>query len=353
MDLLLEVLNGLPEYQSLVDCCRRNQTVAVTGAAQINRSHLIAALARQLDRPVVIVCQDDMAAARTAAELQAFLGGPVETLPTRDLTLYDATVVSRQWEQQRLRQLYDLAQGRTRVQIMSAEAAVLRTVPRAQLQAAAITLHCGMQLEPAALARRLLASGYTRGSLVEGVGQFAMRGGIVDVFSPARDAPVRIEFFGDEVDTMGQFDAQTQRRTENLEALTILPVAECLPQLHPGGIAGLCADLEALIARQQRRRHPNEALLQTLRQDRERLENGEDLPAADRYMALIYPALATALDYAPEDAIILLCDHGNIRRAIRQQQDQMGQLLDGLLETGQLAGSSAIFTVPGSSCAKT
>ena len=225
MDLLLEVLNGLPEYQSLVDCCRRNQTVAVTGAAQINRSHLIAALARQLDRPVVIVCQDDMAAARTAAELQAFLGGPVETLPTRDLTLYDATVVSRQWEQQRLRQLYDLAQGRTRVQIMSAEAAVLRTVPRAQLQAAAITLHCGMQLEPAALARRLLASGYTRGSLVEGVGQFAMRGGIVDVFSPARDAPVRIEFFGDEVDTMGQFDAQTQRRTENLEALTILPVA--------------------------------------------------------------------------------------------------------------------------------
>ena len=67
VDLLLEVLNGLPEYQSLVDCCRRNQTVAVTGAAQINRSHLIAALARQLDRPVVIVCQDDMAAARTAA----------------------------------------------------------------------------------------------------------------------------------------------------------------------------------------------------------------------------------------------------------------------------------------------
>ena len=346
MDLLLEVLNGLPEYQSLVDCCRRNQTVAVTGAAQINRSHLIAALARQLDRPVVIVCQDDMAAARTAAELQAFLGGPVETLPTRDLTLYDATVVSRQWEQQRLRQLYDLAQGRTRVQIMSAEAAVLRTVPQAQLQAAAITLHCGMQLEPAALARRLLASGYTRGSLVEGVGQFAMRGGIVDVFSPARDAPVRIEFFGDEVDTMGQFDAQTQRRTENLEALTILPVAECLPQLHPGGIAGLCADLEALIARQQRRRHPNEALLQTLRQDRERLENGEDLPAADRYMALIYPALATALDYAPEDAIVLLCDHGNIRRAIRQQQDQMGQLLDGLLETGQLAGELCDFYSP-------
>ena len=93
-------------------------------------------------------------------------------------------------------------------------------------------------LENVTLARRLLASGYTRGSLVEGVGQFAMRGGIVDVFSPASDAPVRIEFFGDEVDTMGQFDAQTQRRTENLEALTILPVAECLPQLHPGVLGG-------------------------------------------------------------------------------------------------------------------
>ena len=96
MDLLLSVLKGLPEYQSVLDCCKKGAPVALTGLAQINRTHLIAALIRELDCPVAVICQDDMAVSRTAEELQAFLDcGPIAQLPLRDLTLYDAAVVSR------------------------------------------------------------------------------------------------------------------------------------------------------------------------------------------------------------------------------------------------------------------
>lgn len=87
----------------------------------------------------------------------------------------------------------------------------------------------------AQLAEALSAAGYIRCDQVEGVGQFALRGGILDVYAPGMDAPARVEFFGDEVDAMGSFDLSTQRRTENLEEVRLLPAAETLPQLAPRG----------------------------------------------------------------------------------------------------------------------
>lgn len=146
--------------------------------------------------------------------------------------------------------------------------------------------------------------------MVEGVGQFSLRGGILDVFSPAQDAPIRCEFFGDTLDAMGYFDTVTQRRTEVLEQAVLLPASEVQPRLHPEGLPGLVADLQALIARQKRRKKPHAPLIATLERDLERLENGVSFPAADRYCGLIYPEFACAADYLSKDACVVFCDHG-------------------------------------------
>ncbi len=344
MHIILSALQGLPEYRRLLEAVARGRVAALSGAGQITRSHVIAALAEDAGRPMVVVCQDDAAARRIQAELAAFLGWTAPVLPTRELTLYDAAVVSRGWEQQRLRQLYDLAAGRTKLQIMSLEALCLRTMPREVLAAAAVTLRVGASCPLDGLVRRLEAAGYARCALVEGVGQFALRGGILDVYSPAYDSPVRAEFFGDELDAMGHFDALTQRRTGNLEEAVLLPVAETQPRLHPEGLAGLCAQLEAMIARQRRRKNPNEALMRTLAHDRELLEQGVSLPAADRYLSLIYPQGAAAADYISRDAVVVFCDHGNLLRAAKARQEQLGQELDGLLQSGMVAGELCDFS---------
>ena len=104
------------------------------------------------------------------------------------------------------------------------------------------------------LIEKLNSAGYSRCPMVEGPGQYAIRGGILDIYSPAEDLPVRAEFFGDELDTMGHFDPSTQRRTGNTETLTILPIGETQASLHPSGIDGLCKDLQTLIQRQKRRK---------------------------------------------------------------------------------------------------
>ena len=344
MKTLLSVLKTIPEYQGLLDCLSRNESSAVTGIGQINRSHMIAGLRQDTAAPMVVVCQDDLGARKLQEELKAFLGDTFPILPGRELTLYDTAVVSRAWEQKRLRQLYDLGQGNTALQIFTWESLSQRTMPPQVLVNSAFTLESGNEYDLDQLIALLTNAGYSRCGMVEGPGQFAVRGGILDVFSPATDRPFRAEFFGEELDTMGYFDPDTQRRTENTDRVVILPVGETQPRLHPQGVSGLCEDLRNLIARQQRRKTLNEPLIQTLEKDLEKYENGVQNPASDRYMALIYPEMATAMDYVPDNATIVILDQGNLKRTARSRTEEMGMQLDSLLQGGILAGELCDYT---------
>ncbi len=338
MEKLISSLKMIPEYGILLDSIQKGLSSAVTGIGQMNRSHLIAGLCRFIDRPVVLICQDDMAAKRLQEELKAFLSAEVPSLPSRELTLYDSSVVSRAWEQKRLRQFHALQNGNTPIQIFTWEALSQRTIPPAVLKNAVFSLEVGGEYEMNTLAEKLTNLGYSRCAMVEGPGQFAVRGGILDIHSPAEDFPVRLEFFGDELDTMGYFDPDSQRRTENISSVVILPVGETQPRLHSGNLQGLCKDLQHMISRQQRRKNINEALVKTLERDLEKYTNGISNPASDRYMSLIYPEFATAMSYLPQNALIVLCDQSSLHRAARSRVEEVGLQLDSLLQAGLVAG---------------
>ena len=343
MEKLLSFLKSIPEFGLLTNSLKAGEAAAVTGIGQINRSHLIAGIRSELTAPLVLLCQDDMSAKRLQEELKAFTEEEAPILPARELTLYDTSAVSRGWEQKRLRQLYELYAGKTPVQIMTWESASQRTIPPKVLTGASFALTVGHEYRIENLVEMLVSSGYSRCPMVEGPGQFAVRGGILDVYSPAADRPVRVEFFGDELDTMGYFDPETQRRTENVQSILVLPVSETQPRLHPSGIAGLCNDLRSLINRQRRRKAPNEALIKTLEKDLERYENDLLNPASDRYMALIYPEFTTAFDYIPKESILILCEHSSIHRAAKTRIEEVGLLLDSHLQGGTLAGELCDF----------
>ena len=343
MDKLLSVLQQMPEYRTLREYVEKNQSAAVTGVSQICRSHLIAGLYAHTQYPLTVICQDDMSAKKLHDELLAFLGLDAPVLCSRELTLYDSAVVSRAWEQKRLRQLYDLTRGTTRLQIMTWDAMSQRTIPPETLKQAAFTLESGNEYNLDSLIQKLVSSGYSHCGMVEGPGQFAVRGGILDIYSPAADRPVRMEFFGDELDTMGYFDPVSQRRTENVTEFTVLPVGETQPRLHEQGIPGLCADISKLIAVQKRRKNLNEPLIKTLEKDLEKYENDISNPASDRYMGFIYPEFTTAMDYIPEGSILVLCDQANLHRSAKARTEDMGLQLDSMLQGGLLAGELCDF----------
>ena len=343
MKPLLSALNDIPEYRSLLAAIDNGACpAAFSGLSAVHRAHFAAGIRQELGRPVVVVCADEGEAERMARDLAALSGEAVRTLSTREFTFHNAAVVSRQYEHRRLSTLRALAAGECPLLVCTVESILQRTIPKTLLTQAAQVLRMGERHDLGELAGTLAAAGYTRCEQVEGVGQFALRGGILDFFSPAHPKPVRVEFFGDEIDAMGLFDPDTQRRIENLGAAEILPAAEVLPQFTPGGYGGLLDGLDRLIS-QAKRRKGSETLVQTLEEDRERLSASTAFPAMDRYIALIYPVMATAADYFPEDAVVVLSESPRVAERGKSYLWQLGEDAKALMERGELAGELADF----------
>ena len=343
MKPLLSALNDIPEYRSLLAAIDNGACpAAFSGLSAVHRAHFAAGIRQELNRPVVVVCADEGEAERMARALAALSGEAVRTLSAREFTFHNAAVVSRQYEHRRLSTLRALAAGECPLLVCTVESILQRTIPKTLLTQAAQVLRMGERHDLGELAGTLAAAGYTRCEQVEGVGQFALRGGILDFFSPAHPKPVRVEFFGDEIDAMGLFDPDTQRRIENLGAAEILPAAEVLPQFTPGGYGGLLEGLDRLIS-QAKRRKGSETLVQTLEEDRERLAASTAFPAMDRYIALIYPVMATAADYFPEDAVVVLSESPRVAERGKSYLWQLGEDAKALMERGELAGELADF----------
>ena len=329
MKELLAALNTVPEFNALLAALDGGRSpVAVSGLSLTHRAYFAAGLRERTGRPVVVLCADEADVHRLADDITALTGEKAAVLPSREFTFHNAAVVSREWEHKRFSTLWAmLGEEPPAFTVIPAEAAVQRTMPPEVLGRAGMTLRMGKQYDLNDLAERLTAAGYARCAQVEGVGQFALRGGILDFFSPAHAQPVRVEFWGDDVDSIGLFDVQSQRRTDSLEEALILPAAEALPQLAPGGSAGLARALA-------QRRGASDQLAATLERDRECLENGLSFPAIDRYLALIYPKMATALDYFPPDAAVLISESPRFMERCKNYLWQLNEDVKALGESG-------------------
>jgi len=337
---LNEAVAGLPEVQELLQSIDAGRCpVAVSGLAPVHRALVAAALRQATGRPLLLLCADEGEAARMAADLAALTGEAPLLLFAREWRLRDRVAASHGFEQQRLGTLCAMADGRAPIVVATVDGLQQRTLPPTALRDAALTLAPGQRHNLRALVRRLAAGGYARADQVEGVGQFAVRGGILDVWSPLAE-PVRVEFFDDEIDAMGEFDVATQRRTKNLARLTVLPAAEVLPDAAEGGREALLARIEHAAKTLEKRRGA-ESAVQTLRRDAERLRG--DLPPGgmDRYLAACYPTAVSGADYLAPDALVLPSDGARVLERAKNGLWELQQDAQPLIESGELAGAFA------------
>ena len=344
MKHLLEKLISLPEAAELL---RRIEDggcpAAVTGLQPVHRACLGAAVAQASGRPAVFLCGDESEARQLAGDLAVLLEEPPVMLLSREWQFRPGAVSSRDWERGRLAALYALSKGGARAVVATADALMARTMPPELLKDLSITLRTGERRDLRELTDRLLAAGYTHCQQVEGVGQYAIRGGILDVFSPLMEQPVRCEFFDDEIDSMGSFDLGTQRRTKNLDTALVLPAAEVLPRQAKGGLKGLSDKLLALAEKLEKKNSPAAA---RLREDGERLKNDSVPDGMDRYLAAVYPDSVSGVHYLPSDAVVMLCEAGRVDERVKGSLLQNRQDMEALMEAGILAGDYAKLLLP-------
>ena len=338
MEHFLQQLAAIPEVAELI---RRVDgggcPAAVTGLQPVQRACVGAAVARASRRSAVFVCGDEREVRQLAGDLETLMGVRPVLLLSREWQLRPGAVASREWERSRLAALYDMARGEAAVVVATADALMQRTLPPKLLSSLAVTLKTGGRADLKVLAESLLSAGYTRCDQVEGVGQFALRGGILDVFSPLMDQPVRCEFFDDEIDSMGSFDPATQRRTANVTSALLLPAAEVLPSAVPGGAADLAERLLRLAEKLEKKPRTVETAAQ-LREDAQRLQNGAEVGGLDRYLAAVYPKAAAGVHYLPAESLVFLCESGRVDERVKNTLLQNKQDVEALLEAGVMAG---------------
>jgi len=226
------------EQSSSFDRVRRHLSLGVgrrrlSGLTNTARTLYLPLLARAAKHPVIVVVADNKAAEALEPSLRAGceLTGAVDPdrvvrLPAHDVLPFENLSPHPDVQEQRAAALYKLATGAVSILIAPAEAAALRLFDRNYYASLAVTIRRGEELDVEILTAHLASVGYTQMDLVEMPGQFTRRGGILDVYSPEADRPVRIEFFGDEIDTIRKFDPETQRSQSGLDETQLLPLTE-------------------------------------------------------------------------------------------------------------------------------
>ena len=205
----------------------------VSGLTATARSLYLPLMARAAKQPVVVIVADNKAAETLELMLRAGcdLTGAIDPdsvvrLPAHDVLPFENLSPHPAVQEQRASALWKLATGQASILIAPVEAAALRLFDRDYYAGLAITLHRGEEVDIETLTTHLASVGYTQMDQVEMQGQFTRRGGILDVYSPESERPVRIEFFGDEIDTIRLFDPETQRSQSHQDSAELLPLTE-------------------------------------------------------------------------------------------------------------------------------
>ncbi|MBF6590966.1 MAG: hypothetical protein IVW57_10625, partial [Ktedonobacterales bacterium] len=267
---LLPLLAARSEFQRLrARIAPGTQAPVPYGVNEAARPYIVATLAAELGRPLLYVVRDSEHVRPTAEALAGLLGPELPVLPylDRDALPYERLMPDVEAVQLRMRALTALSQSDSAcVVVCSARALTQPVPPPREFANALLRLRTGAQMSPRRLLEHLLELGYEPVAEVEEVGQVSHRGGIVDVFAPALERPVRVEFWGDEMDSIRTFDPTTQRSLNPRTDIVIGPAREALatrgPQaterlarldtlgMNPDARARWERDLEALRARQ-------------------------------------------------------------------------------------------------------
>ena len=337
---LTECLKHNKDFSALLQKLEAGECpIAISGLSAVHKAHIISAVRMITKKPVVCIYADELDARRAARDISVMCGEEARILPALERSFHDVDSASHEFEHERIAALKALADGTAGITLAPVFSLLQRTAPPSEVAGKSITVKLGEEHSQDELIKKLSSYGYTRTDTVESEGQFAVRGGIVDVFSPGAENPVRIEFFGDEIDSMGYFEAETQRRVENAKAVHFLPAAS----IGEDSYSELGDALREALSREQRRKKKNERMIKTLETDIELIENGLPLRARDRYFNLIYPEHHCALDYISDDTIIFVDDYYRIRDAAGRERKRELDDVKSLIFSGILLPETDAF----------
>lgn len=301
-----------------------NAPVGAIGLSDVAKCFAIHCICEKGEKAFIIT-PDEASAVKLQEGLSQLQQG-VLLYPSRELTFVEVAGVSREFEHIRLGVLSRILQGDYSAVVMSANAACQYTMPPSELEKRSFSISVNDEIDVNSLTEKLVLAGYCRYEQVEGTSQFAVRGGIIDIFPPYLDEPVRIEMWGDNVDTISSFDIYTQRRNKSLDAIQITPANEVLfdsAEKLAEKIEGVAKSLKGKAVKAREK----------LYDDCDKLRNGISLSCIDKYISLCYSS-SGIFDYF--EGRLFVAESGRVKEKCIKQERLDTEDLKWFVEDGTL-----------------
>ncbi len=336
------VLDNYDQYQKLINNIN-NTPISVCSVEESAQAQLVYSLQKREGVCSLVICYSDMEA-RAFADMLGTYTNNFEVFVSKEYVFYNIETTARTNTNQRLSAISALMHGDKKIIISSLDAILQYTLKKEDAISAAITFRQGEVFEIDELLKTLVYMGYSREEIVEGEGQFAIRGGILDIYPPGLDNPVRIEFFDNEVDLIRIFDPYSQRSTQNIDEVQIIPARELL--LDDKQKELLLNEIEKRIAKAKKQNEDGEHLLSILAQEKEALQERTYFPSLDKYVHLIYDKIPTILDYLKPEDMVFVVDPKRIEDRAKTFEWEKGEIITDLINKGIMDKNSNELFLP-------
>ncbi len=327
------------EYRQLCEALNEKRgrplPLLATGLSEGARSLFYASLCedrRQINTPMLLILPSEKEINRLAASLSDW-GLRCKPYMLRDYILRNITA-SHEYEHERLSVLYAILNNTCDVVLTTPDAAAQYTMPEMRLTARIRRIAMSDTCEIGEVAAFLADCGYTAVEMVESSGQYSKRGDILDIYPPTLDKPVRMEFFGDEIDRMSTFDIMSQRRMDEINEIYLLPVREVIPTSEER------KELAALI-RGRSKKLTDLTVRTALAEEAEILESGRELSCIDKYISWLYPEKECLLSYFASDSLFVIEDYPAVIDRMRSYEFQENESIVSQLEGGLVSAEYA------------
>jgi transcription-repair coupling factor (superfamily II helicase) len=336
LESLLALLQGVPEYHALLETLRAGGVTVDQRVLRAARPFVVASLARDLNMPVVVVTASVERAYNIAEQLPVWLpDAPILRFAEPSVLFYDRAPWSDQAIRSRIAALAALCppvgvsadpDEKPPIIVTSALALMQRTLPTREFKLGSRALKRGTRQDPDKLLRQWLSLGYTPETTVTRPGTFSRRGGIIDIFPMADTVPVRLEFFGDEIDSMRLFDPVDQRSAAQIDQVIITPAREAIPK-YGGAVAD---SLSAWFAQQ-----PDDEAAGAIGDEAD-LRSETAFPNLEFYLPYLVGSSASLLDYLPENALVIVEEWDALADTVAELESQAINMEHEKRDSGQL-----------------
>ena len=335
-----------PAYQKLKDAIAAGGVTQLEGLPVAAKGWLLAQLQRELDRPLVVISYNSDQSARIAADLARYGvdGDALISLPSTTETLIFAEGAPDLAQTgTRVAALQQIARGTAKVTVGPIGAWLQRTVRPDLLKDRRVVLTVGETVEIDSLERSLAEFGYDRVEAVEQPGQWTRRGGILDLFPGDARLPLRVDFFGDDIESIRPFDVETQRSAGASESVVVAPVREV--PFEAGAVAEAVSRLKReLPGRASVLKKANlddrgiehaERLEERIEGDIAQLQARVTFDALEYYLPYLYPDAVCALDYVPENALLILDEPSQAGARWEQREGEIAEIMQARAARGE------------------